>query len=73
MAATCVDEVKTEWPELVGELGDVAKETIERENPGLRQVVIVLEGSITDMAIIPDRVRVWVDERNVVTRVPKTG
>ncbi|RZC49513.1 hypothetical protein C5167_017935 [Papaver somniferum] len=73
MAATCVNEVKTEWPELVGKLGDDAKETIEREDPGLRQVVIVLEGSIIDMAIIPDRVRVWVDERNIVTRVPKTG
>ncbi|KAI3962556.1 hypothetical protein MKW92_042651 [Papaver armeniacum] len=52
MAETCVDEVKTEartsW-----ETRDVAKEIIERENPGLRQVVIVLEGSITDMAIIP--------------------
>ncbi|KAI3991870.1 hypothetical protein MKX01_012815 [Papaver californicum] len=72
-STTCDDQAKTEWPELVGKLGDFAKETIEKENPSLRQVVIVLEGSITDMAIILDRVRVWVDECNVVTRVPKVG
>ncbi|KAI3924514.1 hypothetical protein MKW92_016651 [Papaver armeniacum] len=74
MATSCdAHEVKTQWPELVGKLGDAAKETIEKENPGLRQVVIVLEGSATDKAYFTDRVRVWVDEANVVIRVPKVG
>ncbi|KAI3845695.1 hypothetical protein MKX03_006675 [Papaver bracteatum] len=74
MATTCDDhEVKTEWPELVRKLGDTAKETIEKENPGLREVVIVLEGSAIDEAYFTDRVRVWVDGTNVVIRVPKVG
>ncbi|MCL7026211.1 hypothetical protein MKW94_028610 [Papaver nudicaule] len=73
MATTCDDQVKTQWPELVGKLGDTAKETIEKENPGLRQVVIVLDGSATDKAYFEDRVRVWVNESNVVIRVPKVG
>ncbi|KAI3938727.1 hypothetical protein MKW98_011879 [Papaver atlanticum] len=59
---TDVHEVKTQWPELVGKLGDAAKETIQNENPGLREVAYFI-----------DRVRVWVDEANVVIRVPKVG
>ncbi|KAI3962557.1 hypothetical protein MKW92_042652 [Papaver armeniacum] len=73
MAATCDDQVKTEWPELVGKPGDIAKDIIEKENPCLRQVLIILEGTPTDFAFFPDRVRVWVDESNVVTRVPIVG
>ncbi|KAI3934466.1 hypothetical protein MKW92_051710 [Papaver armeniacum] len=74
MATTCDDhEVKTQWPELVGKLGDTAKEIIEKENPVLREVVIILEGSAIDEAYFTDRVRVWVDETNVVIRVPKVG
>ncbi|KAI3991871.1 hypothetical protein MKX01_012816 [Papaver californicum] len=63
MATNCEDQVKTEWPELVGKPGDIAKEIIEKENPCLREVLIILE----------DRVRVWVDESNVVTQVPRVG
>ncbi|KAI3939701.1 hypothetical protein MKX01_029863 [Papaver californicum] len=39
----------------------------------LREVVIGLDGSATDKAYFTDRVRMWVDERNVVIRVPKVG
>ncbi|KAI3959424.1 hypothetical protein MKW98_019014 [Papaver atlanticum] len=73
MAAICDDEVKTEWPELAGKLGDTAKETIEKENPDLREVVILLVGTVIDMAYMTDRVRVWVDESNTVVLVPKVG
>ncbi|KAI3893175.1 hypothetical protein MKX03_020200 [Papaver bracteatum] len=70
MAATCE---KTEWPELVGKPGDVAKEIIEKENPCLRRVLIILDGTLTDLAFFPDRVYVRVDESNVVTQVPRVG
>ncbi|KAI3893176.1 hypothetical protein MKX03_020201 [Papaver bracteatum] len=73
MAATCDDQVKIEWPELVGKPGDIAKKIIEKENPCLRQVLIILEGTGTDKAFFQDRVRVWVNGRNVVTRVPRVG
>lgn len=52
--------------------GKVAEATVERENTGV-DAVIVLEGSIVDGQFRCDRVRIWVDEYGIVTRVPQIG
>ncbi|MCL7040947.1 hypothetical protein MKW94_001133, partial [Papaver nudicaule] len=62
------DSIGTMWSGL-----EWARQSVGKENPGLRQVVIVLDGSATDKAYFEDRVRVWVNESNVVIRVPKVG
>ncbi|OMO96030.1 Proteinase inhibitor I13, potato inhibitor I [Corchorus capsularis] len=64
---------KGSWPELVGVKGEVAKATIERENP-LVNAVIVVEGEdnvITNYQC--DRVWVWVDKAGIVVSVPIIG
>ena len=53
----------------------MAKETVERENPYVTDVEIVLEGTIVPADLVPDctRVRIWVDENGFVTRDPVVG
>ncbi|CAM8939860.1 hypothetical protein QQ045_001115 [Rhodiola kirilowii] len=60
---------KSSWPELLGTQGQAAAATIEMENPSVKAVV-VLEGSIVTQEIDCARVRVWVDDSGVVTRIP---
>ena len=52
--------------------GEVAKQTIERENPNVT-AEIVLEGTVVDTQFLCTRVRVWVNTDGVVTRVPQIG
>ncbi|KAL5542154.1 hypothetical protein UlMin_009864 [Ulmus minor] len=66
------DEVKSSWPELVGVDGKDAQKTAEKENPAVK-AAIVPEGSFVIMDFRVDRVRIWVDEQGLVTRVPKIG
>lgn len=65
---------KGSWPELVGVEGEVAKATIERENP-IVTAKIVVEGEtyvITNYDCY--RVWVWVDKDDrLVTRPPIIG
>ena len=68
----CEDVGKSSWPELCGARGQTAITTIERENPSVN-ATIVLEGSIVTPDIRCDRVRVWVDSRRIVSRVPVVG
>ncbi|XXG76633.1 hypothetical protein AAC387_Pa08g0940 [Persea americana] len=63
---------KSVWPELLGVAGEVAKRTIEEENP-LVTAQIVPEGSSVILDFRCDRVWVWVDETGIVTRVPRIG
>ncbi|KAF8392256.1 hypothetical protein HHK36_022598 [Tetracentron sinense] len=70
MASECAG--KSSWPELLGTQGEVAAATIERENP-LVTAVIVLEGSVVTADFLCTRVRVWVDNSGIVTRVPTIG
>ncbi|THG00270.1 hypothetical protein TEA_026296 [Camellia sinensis var. sinensis] len=63
---------KSSWPELLGAKGETAAATIERENP-LVNAVIVLEGTIVTKDFLCTRVRVWVDDCGIVTRVPVIG
>ncbi|KAM6546815.1 hypothetical protein CsatB_027551 [Cannabis sativa] len=66
------DEGKTSWPELVGVRGEVAKETIERENSTVNAIV-VSEDFIGDHQFRCDRVRVVVDDNGIVTSTPQVG
>ncbi|KAH7522167.1 hypothetical protein FEM48_Zijuj07G0109500 [Ziziphus jujuba var. spinosa] len=65
---------KSSWPELVGKGGKVAEQIIERENP-LVDAIIVEEGTIVPVNVVPqcDRVWVWVNNYGIVTRVPVIG
>ncbi|KAI4342730.1 hypothetical protein MLD38_027317 [Melastoma candidum] len=63
---------KSSWPELVGKDGDVAKVVITGENPNVTATK-VKEGSSVTTDFRCDRVFVWVDGSDAVTRVPKIG
>ncbi|KAK9152171.1 hypothetical protein Syun_010480 [Stephania yunnanensis] len=68
----CPDNVgKQVWPELLGAAAEVAVETIRRENPNVK-VIIIDEGTSTITVILCDTVRVWV-ERGIVVMVPAVG
>ncbi|KAL4199989.1 hypothetical protein AMTRI_Chr03g54120 [Amborella trichopoda] len=68
----CKGKGKVAWPELVGAKGEKAKEIIERENHRVR-AIILKDGSIVTMDYICERVRVWVDDDQIVVRVPHVG
>ncbi|KAM1212616.1 hypothetical protein ACFX2G_004216 [Malus domestica] len=70
--AQCPGVGKKSWPEVVGENGEAVAAKIEQENHGVRAIVL-LEGSTTTKDWRCDRVWVWVNQRGVVTRVPRVG
>ncbi|XP_076934982.1 glu S.griseus protease inhibitor-like [Bidens hawaiensis] len=74
MATTCeqVEQGKTSWPELVGETGQSAANTIENENR-LVDAQIILDGTIIPLIYICDRVLVWVNDNGIVVRTPTIG
>ena len=63
---------KSSWPELVGTNGEAAVATIMRENQRVRAGTFK-QGSRVTADFRCDRVRVWVDEHDIVTLVPKIG
>ncbi|KVH91299.1 Proteinase inhibitor I13, potato inhibitor I [Cynara cardunculus var. scolymus] len=65
-------EGKKSWPELVGTRGQAATIIIERQN-GNVDAIIVEEGSVVSTDIRCDRVRVFVDDNDIVKEVPKVG
>ena len=68
------DQGKTEWPELVGQTGVRAKSIIEHETQGrIRRVLTVKVNSMVTMDYRPDRVRIFVDSKGLVAKVPKIG
>ncbi|PON83328.1 Proteinase inhibitor [Trema orientale] len=64
---------KSSWPELVGIQSEVAEKTIQKENPSVKAVIVVPEGSFVTLELRRDRVRLWVDQQGLVTRVPNIG
>lgn len=64
---------KQEWPELVGTLGTDAKVVIEKEEPCLKQVAVILKGQPITKDMIQDRVRIFVDESGIVMAIPRVG
>ncbi|KAM5550243.1 hypothetical protein ABKV19_027649 [Rosa sericea] len=71
-SSTSNTETKSSWPELVGTKGEEAAATIIKENPSVKAHT-VNEGSLVTCDIRHDRVRVWIDERGIVTEAPKIG
>ena len=68
----CIFAGKTSWPELVGEEGECAVTTIEKENK-LVNAQIIAEGTIIIEIYICDRVLVWVNDNGIVVTTPVVG
>jgi len=66
------DMEQLSWPEMVGKEGTYAVEYI-KEKSGLTNVFTVSENSPITMDYRTDRVRVFVNEKGIVTQVPRTG
>ncbi|XP_033114242.1 subtilisin inhibitor CLSI-I-like [Anneissia japonica] len=66
------ESCRTVWPDLVGETGDNAKGQILGDNPSL-DVTIVPYGHMVTTDYRTDRVRIYVDKNNIVTKPPKIG
>ncbi|XP_004490203.1 glu S.griseus protease inhibitor-like [Cicer arietinum] len=63
---------KKTWPELVGINGEAASQIIMRENTRVTASTLPQESVVTtDFRC--DRVRVFVDNQDIVTRVPNIG
>lgn len=60
------------WPELVGKRYDEAKATIEKENPDLN-VSMVRPGQPMTRDYRADRVRIMVDDHDIVKEIPSVG
>lgn len=63
---------KNSWPELVGANGQEAEKQIEKENKNV-DAIIVHEGDSVTTDYRCDRVWVWINDYNIVTRVPIIG
>ena len=61
-----------EFPQVVGKTGEEAKQIILHDHADF-DVQILLEGSPCTRDFRPNRVRVFVDNHNIVTSVPRTG
>ncbi|OWM74131.1 hypothetical protein CDL15_Pgr008442 [Punica granatum] len=72
MASGSCPAGKSSWPELIGLNGEAASAKIMMENPKV-QASTVKEGSFVTSDFRCDRVRVWVDNSDIVTRVPQIG
>ncbi|KAG6744035.1 hypothetical protein POTOM_052744 [Populus tomentosa] len=70
MASDC--QGKSSWPELLGAQARVAVVTIETQNPYV-DTQVVLEGTPVTQDFLCSRVRVWIDQNRIVTRVPVIG
>lgn len=64
---------KQSWPGLVGYKGKDAAHIIEDENHRVVIIVIIVIGTNVSDDFRCDRVRIWVNKRGVVVRVPQVG
>ncbi|MFD3330041.1 serine protease inhibitor [Streptomyces sp. NPDC058701] len=62
-----------QWPELVGRTADEAVAVIRRTNPDIVRVPVLADGSLVTADFREDRVRVFTDADDHVTRVPRIG
>ncbi|KAG9153516.1 hypothetical protein Leryth_019792 [Lithospermum erythrorhizon] len=67
MSSIC--QGKSVWPELVGATGCTAKQRIEKEN-SLVTAFIILDGTPVTSDFSCNRVRVFVNQYNMVARAP---
>ncbi|CAH3115106.1 uncharacterized protein [Pocillopora verrucosa] len=63
---------KKEWPELVGKDAEEATTIIDKEHPGLK-IQIIPENSFVIRNLEENRVRIFVDRQQTVTRTPHIG
>ncbi|CAJ1975482.1 unnamed protein product [Sphenostylis stenocarpa] len=63
---------KSSWEELVGMDGKTATQIIMKENPRVKAFTVP-EGSLVTTDFRCDRVRVFVNYKDTVSRVPKIG
>ncbi|CAF0958774.1 unnamed protein product [Rotaria sordida] len=66
------DNGKYSWPEMLGKDGTLAVQYIKMKS-NLTNVFTVPENSFITMDYRTDRVRVFVDNNNIVTKVPRVG
>ncbi|XP_071949484.1 uncharacterized protein [Antedon mediterranea] len=66
------ENMPNEWPSLVGKKGEEAQKFISKERPELK-IVILNKDDMMTMDFREDRVRIFVDDNQVVVRPPKTG
>lgn len=62
----------TTFPELTGLTGDEAKAYMQKHHPNL-YVSVLKQGSMVTKDFRHDRVRVFVDESNIVVGIPTRG
>ncbi|XP_004247655.1 wound-induced proteinase inhibitor 1-like [Solanum lycopersicum] len=58
------------WPELIGVPAKLAKEIIEKENPSISDIPILLNGSPVTMDFRCDRVRLFDNILGYVVQIP---
>lgn len=63
---------KRVWPELVGKDADAAIKILKEES-GLDNIPIVRDNSAITLDHCPTRIRVFVNEKNIVTVDPRLG
>ena len=63
---------KTSWPELIGVTAEEAKRKIKEEMAGA-EIQVVPPGYFVTLDFQSQRVRLYVDESEKVTRTPKIG
>ena len=63
---------KRVWPELVGKDADAAIKILKEES-SLDNIPIVRDNSPITLDYCPTRIRVFVDEKNIVTVDPRLG
>jgi hypothetical protein len=71
--STAFSEDATEWPQLVGMDGDQAAALLEGAYPGRYDIYVLHEESIVTMDLLYTRIRIFVNDANKVTLVPRVG
>ncbi|XP_052208432.1 LOW QUALITY PROTEIN: glu S.griseus protease inhibitor-like [Diospyros lotus] len=71
MSSEC--QGKSSWPELVGTNGSAAAAVIENENDEVQAAIVEEGNKLVSSDFRCDRVRLWVDVKGFVTRVPVIG
>ena len=64
--------MKGKWPELVGQSAEAASQVIHNDRPELA-LNIVPAGAMVTMDHNVRRVRIYVNEQNMITSAPKVG
>jgi len=61
-----------QWPELLGKSGEAAKKFLLEHHPALK-VIVIPQNSMVTMDYNVHRVRLFVDDHDTITQVPRVG